>query len=234
MIKTINRTGLLYLSLFVMFCTSCKKSKEKSAIKISFYNVPLSCNAADLGCGSLAKPVLLELDNANIVDTASLNYEGTVVALKWEGNPAENEKSRVINNVNNKFGINISQIRGSFQDSLSTNYLKNRTNWYNVSRIDELSEKEASVIAEKIVFQIRNYISADKPILDSLQKGMQHSIADEFINSKYRNPWKKYTKREIKEIEKELSISLQKVGDKYLGKGKMPDIVVRLPKRYYK
>ena len=63
---------------------SCEES-------ITFYDVPLVCGAApSIGCGSRAKPLLLDLERQPAIKEAWLNRTGTVVAIVWRG-PAQME-----------------------------------------------------------------------------------------------------------------------------------------------
>ena len=62
--------------------------KDKAASKesvITFYETPLVCGAApEIGCGSRAKPALLELEKNPAVKEAWLNRPGTVIAVVWK------------------------------------------------------------------------------------------------------------------------------------------------------
>jgi len=74
--------------------TTVNFNKGKSALletledkDISFFNVPLVCNAAPtIGCGSRAKPVLTSFEKSPNVKEAWLNREGTTVAVVWKNN----------------------------------------------------------------------------------------------------------------------------------------------------
>src|SRR5215468_2521587 len=56
---------------------------------VTFYDVPLVCNAApSIGCGSRAKPFLIDLERQAAIEEAWLNRAGTIVAIVWPG-PAQ-------------------------------------------------------------------------------------------------------------------------------------------------
>src|SRR5713101_9902436 len=71
-----------------------KASKEGTSKKdLSLYQVPWRCPAAlQIGCGSHAKPILLELEQNPGVSEAWLNRQGTAVAVVW--NPGAKRKAR--------------------------------------------------------------------------------------------------------------------------------------------
>jgi hypothetical protein len=55
---------------------------------VVFYDVPLVCGAApSIGCGSRAKPLLIDLEQQAPIREAWLNRTGTIVAIVWRGQP---------------------------------------------------------------------------------------------------------------------------------------------------
>ena len=63
--------------------------------RVSFFEVPLECGAAeDLGCGSAAKPILNELDKDPKIASARINHPGTLLAVTWK-NPTDRSDSAV-------------------------------------------------------------------------------------------------------------------------------------------
>src|SRR5215472_10466459 len=53
---------------------------------ITFYDVALVCGAAPaIGCGSRAKPLLIDLEQQSAIEEAWLNRAGTIVAIVWSG-----------------------------------------------------------------------------------------------------------------------------------------------------
>src|SRR5438552_17167690 len=70
-----------------------KASREGTSKKdVSVYQVPWRCPAAlQIGCGSHAKPILLELEQNPGVTEAWLNRQGTAVAVVW--NPDAKRKA---------------------------------------------------------------------------------------------------------------------------------------------
>src|SRR6266481_10218434 len=71
-----------------------KASKESTSKKdVSVYQVPWRCPAAQqIGCGSHAKPVLLELEQNPGVSEAWLNRQGTAVAVVWNPDAKRNAR----------------------------------------------------------------------------------------------------------------------------------------------
>src|SRR5260370_39252477 len=77
---------VLFWQSGLMAGTDVKASKEGTSKKdVSVYQVPWVCPAAhQIGCGSHAKPILLELEQNPGVSEAWLNRQGTAVGVVWE------------------------------------------------------------------------------------------------------------------------------------------------------
>src|SRR2546422_10692155 len=86
--------GLLFWQSGLEAGADVKASKENRSKKdVSIYQVPWRCPAAlQIGCGSHAKPILLELEQNPGVSEAWLNRQGTAVAVVWK--PDAKRKAR--------------------------------------------------------------------------------------------------------------------------------------------
>lgn len=121
------------------------KSKEPM---ITFYKVPLVCNAAPgIGCGSRSKPVLLKLESNPAVKEAWLNRSGTVVAIVWRGRVQTESVAGPIFNDNN---LNYTPLTGKSASPYQKTF-REKNLWYRGDEVDQLSEQEASVIAASYV-----------------------------------------------------------------------------------
>src|SRR5438093_5693204 len=117
---------------------------------LSFFKVPLECGAAaDLGCGSAAKPILRELEKNAKVATAKINHPGTVLAVVWK---ERNLAPAGIPFVVSAFEKNDSEavtLRGPDREKALREYEAGK--WYGPADVDRLSEREAEVIASRLV-----------------------------------------------------------------------------------
>ena len=114
---------------------------------ISFYDVPLICNAAPaIGCGSRSKPALLELEKDPAVKEAWLNRQGTVIAIVWKSS----EQNDVANLIFEKTNVDFK----SADENESRSWLKNfrkENHWFRGADVDKLSIEEAGTIADRYV-----------------------------------------------------------------------------------
>ena len=118
---------------------SCEES-------ITFYDVPLVCGAApSIGCGSRAKPLLLDLERQPAIKEAWLNRTGTVVAIVWRG-PAQMEE--VGRPVFERHEVQYAKRNVGAHD---TEVFRAEGAWLRGVEVDRLSREEAREIAETSV-----------------------------------------------------------------------------------
>jgi hypothetical protein len=111
---------------------------------IAFYDVLLVCGAAPaIGCGSRAKPLLMDLERQAAIDEAWLNRAGTIVAIVWSG-PART--AEVAKPVFERHEVQYSERR----DDRQTAFRKEGA-WFRGAEVDQLSSEEAREIAETSV-----------------------------------------------------------------------------------
>jgi len=182
---------------------------------VSFYEAPLVCHAApSIGCGSKAKFMLIELEkNTEAVEGAWLYRKGTVVAIKWKGDISDNKKEELVNTISTKYEIDLSETDAS-------NYAKsfpNNKEWFKGNEVDKLSKEEAAIIAKNTIAAYKK----DGLIKTSFQKEFQADIekiyTDLFLSI---SSYKDLTTEAYNKVEDQI----QKAGEKYVGKGKMPRV----------
>ena len=108
---------------------------------VTFYDVPLVCGAAPtIGCGSRAKPLLMDLERQAAIDEAWLNRMGTIVAIVWSGTGRAAEVAGPV------FERHEIRHRERRDDTLSS--FRKEGSWFRASEVDRLSLEEAREIAE--------------------------------------------------------------------------------------
>ena len=111
---------------------------------ITFYDVPLVCGAApEIGCGSRAKPLLIDLEQQTAIEEAWLNRAGTIVAIVWSGSARTGEVAKP---VFERHEIQYRERRNNRQTSF-----RNEWSWFRSAEVDRLSLEEAREIAETSV-----------------------------------------------------------------------------------
>jgi hypothetical protein len=111
---------------------------------ITFYDVPLVCDAAPaIGCGSRAKPLLMDLEQRSAIKEAWLNRAGTIVAIVWSGTARSGEVAIA---VFERHEIQYRERRGDRETSFRID-----GSWFRGAEVDRLSLEEAQEIAETSV-----------------------------------------------------------------------------------
>src|SRR5882672_10780259 len=130
-----------------------KESKEGTSKKdASVYQVPWRCPAAlQIGCGSHAKPILLELEQNPGVSEAWLNRQGTAVAVVWK--PDAKRKARRDAEKSLTEG-KASKLSGEARTKTLADFESGK-GWYRGADVDRLSEEEAGVIAARWVRRVQ-------------------------------------------------------------------------------
>ena len=206
---TVILCGLLSASL--SFAEDHKASaKSTSPDHLTIFQAPLQCPAApQIGCGSRAKPMLLELERDPSVNEAWLNRAGTKIAVVWK--PESKAKAR--RNVAAKLKEqDVMEIKRKPRSEAVAEFLSG-DGWYRGADVDRLSEEEAGIIAARLVRRVQ----AKTALANNKAEGLQRAIADGLK--------KRFTDDKAKKDQDALLKSedgLQQVAGPYLDKDQIP------------
>jgi hypothetical protein len=113
---------------------------------LSFYDVPLVCNAApEIGCGSRSKPLLLDLEHQSAIKEAWLNRTGTIVAIIWRGPERTEEVAKPV------FERHEIEFIERINDHETAESFRKKGGWFHGIEVDRLSLEEAQTIAKTSV-----------------------------------------------------------------------------------
>jgi hypothetical protein len=113
---------------------------------IAFYDVPLVCGAApSIGCGSRAKPLLIDLEQQAPIREAWLNRMGTIVAIVWRGQTRMEEVGKPV------FARHEIEYAERPDDKQTAGSFRVEGSWFRAAAVDRLSMEEAREIAETSV-----------------------------------------------------------------------------------
>jgi len=182
---------------------------------ITFYDVPLVCGAApSIGCGSRAKPLLVDLEQQSEIKEAWLNRTGTVVAIVWGGPARTEEVGKPV------FGRHEIQYTERRNDKQTTESLRMEGSWLRGAEVDRLSLEEAGEIAETSV------ASAAKARLVSLEEAAQ--IKSE-IEAYFRKELLKVrTKQEVlRDVQGKFQEAILNIYQKHVGVERTAEVQTR-------
>lgn len=211
-IHAINETGYKVLGTTIDVSTTHKIEEN-----ISFYKVPLVCNAAPtIGCGSRAKPVLLDLQKAPGIKEALLNRSGTTIAIVWEEGTALTLKKSLVTGIFEKHQIGAKELIADNYVAALTSF-EQRENWLKDSEVDGLSKEEASIIADQIIKAVKEKTALSVEQEKKIHQKVTDTFYEFFLNfenlADLGDP--QVYKTKLKDI--------WNYGENLLGKGKMPN-----------
>jgi hypothetical protein len=181
---------------------------------VSFYKVNLVCNAApDIGCGSRAKLVLIDLKKQESTKEAWLNRTGTIVAVVWK-EKSEINNSKLVSNIFSKHQLSYEEVKDEAREALVANF-KSGEEWYEGKEVDKLSIEEAGRIADRIV----KVLIENKMLPENKSSAMRDDLRifyeQELLNVEDASY---YTSQECEE---KWINTITEIGEKYVGKGNM-------------
>ena len=152
--------------------TNDTKPRLAAPSTASFFKVSLQCLAApQIGCGSVSKPILLQLEKEQGVLEAWLNRPGTTIAVVWKADADAEMRRSVTAELEEDHAT---EIQGPSRDEALKDFLSGR-GWYRGTDVDRLSEEEASIIAARLVrrVQAKTELPKDKA------EGLQFALTDD-------------------------------------------------------
>lgn len=201
-------SSLLPVSL--CFADSGNSQAKTSPDRVAIFEVPLQCSAApQIGCGSRAKPMLLELERDSNVSEAWLNRPGTQIAVVWKPDSKSKARRAVAAKLKEH---DATEITGKSRDQAMTEFLSGK-GWYRGPDVDRLSEEEAGIIAARLVRRVEAKVTLPKQKVEDLQRALTDAIK------------KRLTAEKPKLDETSLATladDLQQLANKYLGPDEIP------------
>lgn len=154
--------------------------------QINFYQVELICPAAPLiGCGSAAKPILLELEKNPAIAEAWLSRAGTTIAIVWKENIPAKERQKMIHVVLDQ--QNAREINGKPRNKALKSF-QTGSGWYQGAAVDRLSEEEAGIIAGRLVAKIGSLVSLPAGTATTLEKEFTTILARKLTGGGTHDP----------------------------------------------
>lgn len=187
------------------------------AQEVSFFDVPLVCNAApSIGCGSRAKFIMLDLMKDSTVTGAWLNRKGTVMAVVWNEATTLTSRGAALKSVFSQHELPIEQVSDQVQNAALLENFKVKDVWYKGSDVDALSIQEAGVIADRILTVVSKHVNFKKyEDKQAFREDVKASVQRRFLSIKSFN--------ELDATPGGMELEVGAIAEKYLGKGNLPD-----------
>ena len=153
--------------------TNDTKPRLAAPSTASFFKVSLQCLAApQIGCGSVSKPILLQLEKERGVLEAWLNRPGTTIAVVWKADADAEMRRSVTAELEEDHAT---EIQGPSRDEALRDFLSGR-GWYRGTDVDRLSEEEAGIIAARLVRRVEAKTELPKDKAEGLQFALTDAL----------------------------------------------------------
>src|SRR5947199_2335117 len=163
--------------------TNDTKTGLAPASTVSFFKVSLQCLAApQIGCGSVSKPILLQLEKEQGVLEAWLNRAGTTIAVVWK---PESDAEMLRNVTTELKEAHAMEIQGESRDEALKDFLSGK-GWYRGADVDRLSEEEAGIIAARWVRRVQAKTILAKNKAEGLQRALSDSLRKDLTGESTR------------------------------------------------
>ena len=194
------------------------KAKSKEPV-ITFYDVPLVCpGAPEIGCGTKAKPILLEMEKNAAIKEAWLNRVGTVIAVVWNENASSELRITTADAIFKENKMDVKLVEGTDYKKLQTDF-QEKKNWYRGEDVNKLSMEEEGIIVDRLLKRINSKTPLSQEKIQSLKTEFVAALINRFTKnytSEFNsNP--KVMENAIQESESELL----EIGKKYLNEPEM-------------
>lgn len=143
------------------------------ASNMGFFRVPLACEAAPgLGCGTIATPVLADVERQPGVREAWLSREGTVLGIVWAD--GRSHADRVLAALS-RHGIAGLELKGPEHQRSCDSFAAG--GWYRPMQMQDLSAEEARVIAVRLIRRLEQNVSVSAGTAARLAKRLEDACA---------------------------------------------------------
>jgi len=150
--------------------------------RVLLFSVPLKCEAVpQIGCGSLSKPILLELQRQPDISEAWLNGTGTIMAVIGSDGADRKTLASKVKSTLERSGTGGTELTGDEREAALKDFSL-RTDWYRGADVDRLSRREAAVIAERLVRRVHAKVSLPESAARTLVTDLTQVVQNRFVS----------------------------------------------------
>jgi hypothetical protein len=152
--------------------------------QVRFFRVPLPCGfAPKIGCGTLARPLLLELERTPGITEAWLNQAGTLLAVVGSKTLTGDRHARVVKAPLGAEDILSDELQGEARAAALDDFLAG-ADWLRGTDVDQLSSREAAIIAVRLVKRLQTKAAVSEQVADSLAAAITQFFKERFLRDR--------------------------------------------------
>ena len=154
--------------------------------QVSLFRVPLPCGfAPKIGCGSLARPLLVALERTPGITEAWLNHEGTLLAVVGSRTFTDERRAQVIKATLEAEDILSEELRGQERAAVLEDFFVG-ADWLRGTDVDQLSSREAGVIASRLVKRLQTKAAISEEVACSLVASIAQFFKGLFLRDRIK------------------------------------------------
>lgn len=139
----------------------------------------------EIGCGSRAKPILMELERDSGIEEAWLSRSGTQLAVRWSDNIPLRAKKEALQTVLKRHDLSATELRRS-ERARALKAFQSGTGWHRADAVDRLSEEESGIIAARLVRRVQGKTPLTESKAATLKESLRATLVERFTGSPER------------------------------------------------
>ena len=152
--------------------------------QVSLFRVPLRCGMApEIGCGSLARPILVALEHIPGITEAWLNHAGTLLAVVGSRNFTGDRRTRMVKAVLEAEDILSEELRGEARDAALDNFFVGG-DWLRGTDVDQLSSREARIIGVRLIKRLQAEATVSEEVANSMAAAITEFFEQRFLRDR--------------------------------------------------
>ena len=168
--------------------------------QVSLFRVPLPCGfAPEIGCGSLARPLLVALERTPGITEAWLNREGTLLGVVGNKTFTDERRAQVVKATLEAEAIATEELRGQERAAVLEDFFVG-ADWLRGTDVDQLSSREAGVIALRLVKRLQTKAAISEEVARSLVAAITAFFKGRFLRDRIQPEQVDHSSEELLKI----------------------------------
>jgi hypothetical protein len=168
--------------------------------QVSLFRVPLRCGMApEIGCGSLARPLLVALERTAGITEAWLNQAGTMLAVVGSKNFTDERRAQAVKAAMEAEDMLPEELRGQVRDAALEDFLIG-ADWLRGADVDRLSSREAEIISLRLVKRLQAKVTVSENVAHALAAAITAFFEQRFLRDRIQPEQVNYSSQELLRI----------------------------------
>jgi hypothetical protein len=151
---------------------------------VSLFRVPLRCGMApEIGCGSLAQPLLVALERTPGITEAWLNQAGTLLAVVGSKDFSDECRAHAVKAALQAEDMFSEELRGQERDAAFEDFLGG-ADWLRGTDVDQLSSREAGIIGLRLVKRLQTKATVSENVAHALVAAITAFFKQRFLRDR--------------------------------------------------